>query len=716
MSLRPLPAPSPVHPPGADEYPASAPALTLRDFLNVLRRRRGVALATFALVLGAITLLTLLTRPRFEANARLLVSTQQNAAPAPADEGALSTVFQATPTYSVETQIELLRSPKVLNQVYARSGVKPDTVELNAGQVRNTDVIEVAVNSPSPEDALKFAKAWPSLYLEQLRQDRLRQVSDSLAFAQKRLGEQRTLLQRAEGDLADFKINRGVVDTAGERTQAVGAAGETRAALATAEAEAAVAGARFNALLAERQRLPGQIETPIQSTNTEELNALNSQLGTLQNQLALAKAEYSDAAPEVVAVQEQIDELRARIARTPRTRTNTTRAPNPAVAIYDDRIAEARTALRAAQANRAQAIARLRQQSGTLQRYVGIERNQAALERAVVTASSNVAALGTSVEQLGLRRRALQAANDPVEVIKPAVDARKVSPQLGRNLALALVLGTLLACAMAALQESLDDRVSSEEGVRRLLGAPILGHFPTSKSGADRALLSLAGSDRHLLERFRVLRSNVQFTMIDPPGRTLLITSAVPGEGKSYTAANLAIAMALEGRRVILVDCDLHRPRLHEMFDIARSPGLTGVLSRETTLEQALRPTKIENLQLLPAGAVPPNPTELLNSPSMQTIAAALIDSSDMVIFDSPPLLATADAQVLSSRVDGVLLVAQMGKLRKSEMKRAMELLEQARARVIGVSLNKISGREDTGFHDYGYNMPVLDAASSTKK
>ena len=305
------------------------------------------------------------------------------------------------------------------------------------------------------------------------------------------------------------------------------------------------------------------------------------------------------------------------------------------------------------------------------------------------------------------------------------------------------------------LQESLDDHIRDEEEVRRLLGAPILGHFPVMQeghtalptmlraaqaralqngqspdkdgAGNNGAALPLGedglptglpmvemetgsgytpsgyatGPDRNLLEKFRVLRSNVQFTLVNRPHSTLLITSSVPQEGKSYTTSNLAAAMALDGRRVILIDADLHRPRQHEVFEVPVQPGLTNVLVGQAQLRDCLRDTGITGLRLLTAGVLPPNPVELLNSPAMETVLETLKGEADILIFDSPPLLATADAQVLASKVDGVLYVMQLGRVPKSAIARSFELLAQARANILGIALNKIDSHASRG-GDYG--------------
>ena len=187
---------------------------------------------------------------------------------------------------------------------------------------------------------------------------------------------------------------------------------------------------------------------------------------------------------------------------------------------------------------------------------------------------------------------------------------------------------------------------------------------------------------------------------------SVLVTSPAPGDGKTTVATNLAITIAQSGKRVLLIDADLRLPTHHTIFSIPepeQAPGLSGVLAGQATLNDAVRRSPVEGLDLLPCGPRPKNPAELLNSQAMHDLHEALKDRCDIVIFDSPPSLATADAQVLSADVDGVLYVVQFGEAKKSAVRHAGDLLRQARARVLGVVFNKIDLAANRDDYYYGY-------------
>lgn len=199
-------------------------------------------------------------------------------------------------------------------------------------------------------------------------------------------------------------------------------------------------------------------------------------------------------------------------------------------------------------------------------------------------------------------------------------------------------------------------------------------------------LITLTDPRSPVSESYRTLRTNLSFSSLDRPLRTLVITSAAPDEGKSTTIANLAVTMAQSGRKTILVDCDMRRPSLHTIFGLSLEPGLTNMLLNENSAPP-LQNTEVENLQLLTSGAKPPNPADLLGSNKLDKVIARLTETADIVLFDAPPVIAVTDAAVLGSKVDGVLLVVQAGKTRRDHAERAKEMLEKANVNIIGVTL-----------------------------
>lgn len=199
-------------------------------------------------------------------------------------------------------------------------------------------------------------------------------------------------------------------------------------------------------------------------------------------------------------------------------------------------------------------------------------------------------------------------------------------------------------------------------------------------------LITLTDPRSPVSEAYRTLRTNLSFSSLDKPIRTLVVTSPAPDEGKSTTVANLAVTMAQGGRSTILVDCDLRRPSLHSLFGLSSEPGLTNLVLKENGTP-ALQSTEVEGLKFLASGPLPPNPADMLGSQRLDEIIATLCDAAEIVLFDAPPVIAVTDATVLGAKVDGVLLVVSAGKTRRDHAERAKEMLEKANVRIVGAAL-----------------------------
>lgn len=211
-------------------------------------------------------------------------------------------------------------------------------------------------------------------------------------------------------------------------------------------------------------------------------------------------------------------------------------------------------------------------------------------------------------------------------------------------------------------------------------------------------LITIADPRSPVSEAYRTLRTNLQFSSLDDPTRTLVVTSPAPDEGKSTTVANLAVTLAQGGKRTVLVDCDLRRPVLHTLFDLPAEPGLTNLMLEEDG-QPFLQETGVDNLLLLASGPKPPNPADMLGAQKLDKIIESLASEADIVLFDAPPVIAVTDAAVLGAKVDGVLLVISAGKTKRDHAQRAKELLEKANVRIIGVALT--NAPKDSGVGDY---------------
>jgi succinoglycan biosynthesis transport protein ExoP len=316
----------------------------------------------------------------------------------------------------------------------------------------------------------------------------------------------------------------------------------------------------------------------------------------------------------------------------------------------------------------------------------------AALQNKLATMQANYAALLSNTSQ---------GAVNTINVIEPAaLPVNPVGPNKLATVLLAVTMGVILAVAAAYLMEYLNDTLKNPDDVERFLGLTTLGAVPPIETSATE-LAGLASSESAATEAYRVLRTNLQFAAVGKPIHTLLITSPAPSEGKSLTAANLAVALAQAGRSVIVVDTDLHRPRQHRLFGVPNNAGVTTALLQERlSLDGLLQQGPLPSLRILTSGPLPPNAAELLGSAPMHELLALLGEQADMVLLDSPPTVALSDTAVLSTQTDGVLLVLDARTTRRDVARQAVEALKRVNAHIVGAVLNRMPTR-GTGYYYY---------------
>ncbi|TLM80135.1 MAG: polysaccharide biosynthesis tyrosine autokinase [Actinobacteria bacterium] len=299
-------------------------------------------------------------------------------------------------------------------------------------------------------------------------------------------------------------------------------------------------------------------------------------------------------------------------------------------------------------------------------------------------ATGGYATLAEKLEQLRIDQELETGAG---RIVSPAVGTNySSSPGLVRNGLLGLALGLVLGIAMAFLYEYLDDAIKSSEEAERLLGTPVLGHVPIERfeKGESRRLTIVEKPGSPAAEAYRVIRNSLDFVNFERNIKTILVTSAAPGEGKSTVASNLAASLAQAGQKVALISCDFRRPTTEAFFGVPNTVGLSDVLTGRHSMKAVLQRPGDEQLLVMTSGKMPPNPSELLSSRKMKETLDSLEEWADWIIIDTPPVLAVSDAAALARWVDGVLMITRAGSSTREATRKAREMLEKAGARLVG--------------------------------
>jgi polysaccharide biosynthesis transport protein len=297
-----------------------------------------------------------------------------------------------------------------------------------------------------------------------------------------------------------------------------------------------------------------------------------------------------------------------------------------------------------------------------------------------------------------------------VRVVEEAsVPTTPVRPQKARSLLISVVIGFVLAVGVALGIDYFDTTLKTPDDVERYLGLSAVGLVPRFSGASVPAtarkkrslplLVTEIAPKSAAAEAYRTLRTNIEFAALDEPRRSLVVTSAIAGEGKTTTVANLGIAAAQAGSRVCLVDSDLRRPALHRLFDLPNDRGLTTAVVEGVPFAQVAQATRIPNLTVLPSGPIPPNPAELAGSKRMGELLRGATSDFDLILCDTPPVISVADGVALAAQADGVIIVVRVGTVPHDVLRRAIDQVDAVQGRMVGVLLNNVDLRRD----GYGY-------------
>ena len=681
---------------------AAAPAPPL---LSVLWRRwRTMALAVLGCLAGAAAFLTLAT-PTYRATATVYV--RQNAPSVLGESGAVA----ASDTY-LQTQADVIRSAPVLvraledvrygglrtfQSVPGNPAVWLQRGPLKVDVVKRSDVINVSVDSPYREEAAVVVGGIIAAYdaeqsraaretaagmvrvLEQERrqlQQRRAAVQEAMLAAQRERGE--PIVRDGRGNVVLGRLDTLTSALAAAEVAAIDLRAQQEAALT------AMAGPRELRAFVEGLQFRGR------DLGDREYDELRSQLVQYEAQLTAAAGIQGTVHPRVRSIRKTVDYLRSQIAAKEES-------------IAEAHLSDVSSRLDAAEQKEAQlrgaveaARARALDQTPGAAQYVALEGEALDLERRCELLDRRIAELNVnSVDAGGMSVRVLQPAMVPDKPVKP---------NKAMTLAAALLVGCVLGVGLATLREWQDARLRAPEEAQALLGLPLVGTVPQinrSLSPPERGQVVRLDSRSPVAEAYRSVRTSL-YLGDARSAKTILLASPAAGDGKSTTAANLAIAFAQAGERTLLLDCDLREPVQHLVFGLEPTAGVSTALPGETRLQDAVVPTRVANLYLLPCGPVPRNPSEMLASDRFKFLTKTLCEAFDRVVIDSPPLEEVADGRILAAAADATVLVLRMNKSMQRSGVLAVSGLNEVGANVVGVVANDVRVGAGAGYRVEG--------------
>jgi polysaccharide biosynthesis transport protein len=700
----------------------------LLDYWRIVYRRRHMAVTAFAVVVLATAVYTFTATPIYEGRVQLLIEADT---PKVVNFAEVINEAQSRQDY-YQTQYRLLQSrslakatldklklwqheelggapedkaPGMMAGVFASvSGLfssaeaaepplATETEEqqpiirafldkLSVSPIRNSRLVDVSYRSADPKIAAQVANELADSYINQNLDYRFTSTQEATTFLGEQIAEQRKRVEATELALQKYREQNDAVALDDRQDIVVQKLADLNAAVTKAKTERLEKEALYNQLRTIQNNSAALDTFPAILSNTF-IQQQKAELANLQRSFAAMGEKLGERHPDMVKVRSQIELTQTRLQGE-----------------IGKEVQSVRNQFLAAQAQENSLVQALEQQK---QEALGM--NRKGIEYGVLQrdAESNRQIYDSLLKRANETGVSGELKTSNIRVVDRAdVPMNPVSPRRSLNLLLAIFGGAFLGLGLVFFTDYLDNRIKTPEDIVQHLGLPSLGMIPAAPK-PDSTDPMIDASDPIFSEAFRALRTNVLFSSAEEGTHTVVVTSTGPGEGKSLVTANLALALAKANQRVLLIDADLRRPRVHAIFGKKQDPGLSNLMIGAIKASDVVQRGRVQNLWILPAGKVPPNPAELLGSKRFNEFLKSLKGHFDWVLIDSPPVMAVADACVIAHRTTGVIFVVSSDTTSRHAARQALEQLAQAHARVIGGVLNRVDLQRNPYYYSKYY-------------
>src|SRR5580693_4160366 len=726
---------------GPRVYPElSSQESAIRDYLRVLLKRKWTVLACLFTVFSVVAIASLKMTPVYEASGSIAIN-KPDSSLGNFNNSTTFNIDYYDPT-DLETEVKILQSDLLALQVVKDLGLDrrpefggkaapssssldlaPDPLQTDPSRTSallgsfrgnlkvtlapNTKIIEVHYTSPDPELAANVVNKLMEDYTENNFKSRFDSTMQAEDWLKNQLVDLQMKVESSQQKLVQYQKEHEILGIDEKQNITTAKLDELNKALTAAESD------RMDKESVYRLVQSGDVETVASAVSALDaagagiqsasslLGSLRSKEADLKIQAAQLNTQFGPSYPKLAQLNSQLKEIDAQILQETKKVAGEVRGQYMAAVQRESLLHDA--------------LEKQKQEENKL--------NESAIDYSILKRDLD------SYRQLyeGLMEKMKEAGvsaglkSNNFRIVDVArVPTGPIEPNIPRNLAFAFLLGLTSGVGLAFLLEGLDNTVRTSEQAQMISGLPPLGMIPmgsrTAREGANAKRLVIATSKEavelvtqvrpqsQMAESYRALRTSLLLSNLGAPPKVIMVTSALPQEGKTTTSINCAVVLAQKGVRVLLIDADLRRPSIHKTLGMGPHSGLSNVLTGSTNLENAITSTKVlPNLFVLPAGTPPPNPAELLASSNMRDVLFQLREQHDHIVIDTPPSLSVTDAVVLSPRADAVVLVIRSGQTTKTALRRSRDILMQVNAKVVGVLLNAVDLRSPDYYYYYEY-------------
>ncbi|MGH1363798.1 MAG: polysaccharide biosynthesis tyrosine autokinase [Calditrichia bacterium] len=722
----------------------------LRDYLNIIYQGRWIVLVCFLTVLSAAAYFTFTANPVFQASSKVLVDDQASM------ERALFNVnYMNNSSTLLAQQIEILKSRRLAENVIPKLEAKPyrdslyvfqplsnggyfvfeDQVSWLRSQMAinpmlEADIIEITFSAGTAFESAEICNVITETFQQLNKEYNRSEFRDLREFLELQLRKKGEELRKSEETLRLYKETEKLVSLDASTAELIRKLAVSQAAGETAQIELQSAQEQKRSLEAQLEERRGALSSEVSEISSPLLNELQQNYAKLVSdkvryESLIAQDKNIDPREyelQLQSMNSRISAVKSRLQEEAQRISTTSMVSDP-LKIAEDLVASILDFENQINGLSAKIDAYrdvVQQNEIVLDQLPSQGLELVRLERQVKVDENTFVLLTQKLEETKI---AEAGQKEIIRVIDTAIEpVNPISPKKRLNLLLGAILGLGLGIGLTFLKEFFDDSVKSPEEIEKI-GLQILSIIPeisadqfVKKASTSNGHESIAGQENvearlithfdpksPISEAYRTLRTNIQFQKFENECPALLVTSSTPKEGKSTTIANLAITMAQMGSRTLIVDTDLRRPVIHSVFGLRKEKGVSNFLLGKMSFDEITKPTIIDNLYAITSGPLPPNPSEMIASDEMDDFIRVAREKFDVVLFDSPPIIAVTDAAIMSAKIDGLLLVVRAHQTQKHAVRHAKTLLENVESNILGCLLNGVSAKRSYGSYYYYY-------------
>ncbi|BAY83959.1 hypothetical protein NIES267_34530 [Calothrix parasitica NIES-267] len=693
--------------------------IDLGQYWLILKRRWLPALLVTSSIFGLAAFVTFRQKPVYQAEGKLRFDKNNNVSSLSGLGGQIGELSGITNLSNpLDTEAEVIQSHPLIKETITKLNLINEEGEtlsheaflklLQVKSIRGTDVLQLSYKSTDPKEAANVVNSLMGDYMENNVETNTAEVRAAREFLQKELPQVEGRVVQAEAALRQFKEQNNVVALEEEAKFGVESLKDLSENITQSQANLVEAMTRSEALQNQLKLQPQQAVALSSLSQSPAVQQVLTEFQKTQKELAVARTKLTDQHPTVINLSKKLEALKNQLeGKVGQIVGNGVSVREP-----DLQIGELKQSLtaelikseveRLAATNR---VGLLRKAFVSNQARLSVlpklEQQQRQLQRKLQVAQSTYQQLLKQLQEVQVVEK--QNVGNAKVIASALVPNKPISPKIALNLALGGFLGILLGVGTALILEAMDKSLKTLDEAKKLLGYPLLGTIPrVDEKDKDRQELPVLNNPYSPASTaFEILQTNLGFTMSDKALKVIVVSSSIPGEGKSFVSSNLAVAMAQLGRRVLLIDADMRRPTQQNIWDLPNMIGLSNVLVGQAALNGSTEEALV-TLDVLTSGKIPPNPLALLESQSMANLVKDASQEYDLVIIDAPPLTVVADALNIGKLADGMLLVVRPGVANTGSVNAAKSLLEQSGHRVLGMVVNGVTADNSYGGY-YSY-------------